>query len=472
MTRVLLEIHEGRVAGALLENGLLDRLTEGGAEVLVVTPGARVPAFVERHGRPGVRFVHLPVQEGLSRAEGLQRRLDRRLARGLIRRPTRRSTGRTSGPKRGGAPGGAAGGASPGAPGVPAEPAPERPGEQRFGPARRAFWRGAEALALRRAGRELDLIRRWRPDVVVASHVLHGYSRCLVAAAHRLRIPTVGNLFSWDNAYRGVASRPRRMTCWSETNRRELAELWGFPPERTVAIGTPFFDAYLAPEAAWSREALCRRLGLDPARPVVLFATLGQFHPDMDETNPFEALLRSIDEGRIPGRPQVVLRLHPTSRLAFFKRWTARPDVVVSRYEGYHPGLGWSPDRDEMALAGNLFRHADVVVSPGSTVTLEAAIFDTPTVVPVFNQYMPREYERFFSSVWLEGHLRPLVADGLLTITRSAEETAREVTRALEDPARGGRERAEIRARYLEPLDGHATERFARVVLETAEARL
>ncbi|MFP3939048.1 MAG: hypothetical protein ACLF0P_01960 [Thermoanaerobaculia bacterium] len=435
MTRVLLEIHEGRVAGALLENGLLDRLTGAGAEVLVLTPGARVPEFVERHGKSGVRFVHLPVQEALSRAEGLQRRLDRRLAG--------RSHSRAS----------------------------RSVAKGRFGPARRTLWRAAETLALRRAGRELDLIRRWRPDVVVASHVLHGYGRCLVAAAHRLGVPTVGNLLSWDNAYRGVASRPRWMTCWSETNRRELARLWGFPPERTVAVGAPFFDAYLAPDGSWSRQELCRRLGLDPERPILLFATLGQFRPDLDETSPFAALLRTIDAGRIPGRPQVVLRLHPTSRLAFFKRWTGRPDVVVSRYEGYHPGLGWSPDRDEMTLAGNLFRHADAVVSPGSTVTLEAAIFDTPTVVPVFNEVMPQEYERFFSSVWLEGHLRPLVADRLLTVTRSAEETAREVTRALEDPRRGRRERAEIRARYLEPLDGRATERFAQVVLDAAEDR-
>lgn len=426
MTRVVLEIHEGRVAGALLENGLLDHLTGSGAEVLVVGPGARVPAFVERYGGRAVRFVHLPVQEGLTRAEGLHRRLDRRLGGG----------------RRG-----------------------------RFGATRRVLWRGAEALALRAAGRELDLLRRWRPDVVVATHVLHAYSRCLVAAAHRLGIPTVGNLFSWDNAYRGLSSRPRRMTCWSETNRRELEELWGFAPDRIQPIGAPFFDAYLAPGAEWTREELCRRIGLDPARPLLLFATLGQFRNELDETNPFAALLRSIDEGRIPGEPQVVLRLHPTSRSAYFSELTRRPDVFVSRYEGYYPGLGWAPDRAEMTLAANLFRHADVVVSPGSTVTLEAAIFDTPIVVPVFNELMPQEYERFFSSTWLEGHLRPLAEDGLLRITRSAEETAREIALALEEPARGRAERAAIRARYLEPLDGRATERFARVILETAEAR-
>lgn len=435
MTRVLLEIHEGRVAGALLENGLLDRLTGAGAEVLVVSPGARVAAFVDRHGGPAVRFVHLPVQEGLGRAEGLQRRLDRRLA-----------------------------GRSPGR-------AIRSVAKGRFGPARRGLWRAAESLALRRAGRELDLIRRWRPDVVVASHVLHGYGRCLVAAAHRLGVPTVGNLFSWDNAYRGVASRPRRMTCWSEQNRRELQELWGYRREDVEAIGAPALDAYLAPDGAWDRERLCRELGLDPERPILLFATLGQYHPTIDETSPFEALLRAMDAGKLPGGPQVVLRLHPASRAPYFARLAERPDVVVSRYQGYVPGLSWYPERREMVVAGSLFRHADVCISPGSTVTLECAIFDTPTVVPVFNEYMPEEYGRYFEALWAQRHYRVLIEEDLLALSWSAPEMVEHVRRALAEPSWYREAREEIRKRFLEPLDGRATKRFARVILDAAEAR-
>lgn len=429
-TRVLLEVHEGRVAGALLENRLLDHLTAGGAEVLVVTPGARVPAFADRFARPGVWLTHLPVHDGLTRPESLLRQLDGRLRRG----------GRGFG---------------------------ARPGS-RFGALRGALWRADEALARRRAGAERALLAAWRPDVVVAAHVRHHYGRRLVAAAHERGIATVGNLFSWDNAYRGLSTRPRRLTCWSERNRRELEELWGYAPERVTAIGAPFFDAYLAPGAAWSRDELCRRLGLDPGRPILLYASLGQFRMTIDETSPFEALLRALDAGAIPGRPQVVLRLHPTSRSAYFSRFTARPDVVLSRYEGYHPGLGWYPSREEMTLAGNLFRHADAAVSPGSTVTLEAAIFDTPTVVPVFNEYMPEEYERFFSSLWLEQHLRPLVEQRLLVVARDARAMVEAVGRALADPAAGAAARAAIRRQYLEPLDGRATERFAAVILAAA----
>lgn len=421
MTRVLLEIHEGRVAGALLENGLLGHLVEGGAEVLLVTPAAQVPAFVERHARPGVELTSLPLAAGLSPFEGLHRRLDRRLAAGGL------------------------------------------------GRCRRVLWGGAERLALRRSARELELVRSWRPDVVVTAHVTQPYGRGFVAAAHREGIPTVGNLFSWDNVYRGLDSRPRHLTCWSEQNRRELQQQAALPEERVQAIGAPAFDAYLAADGAWDRERLCRELGLEPDRPIVLFATLGQFHKTIDETNPFEALLRGIDAGEIPGRPQVVLRLHPASLGHYFSAWSDRPDVLVSRYTGYVPGLAWYPERQEMILAGNLYRHADVCISPGSTVTLEAAIFDTPTVVPIFNEYMPDEFARYFGTLWMERHFRPLIEDDLLILSRSAPEMLAHVRRALAEPGWYRDERARIRRRYLEPLDGRATERFAGEILEAAD---
>src|SRR4051812_23198952 len=74
MSRILIEIHEGQVVRNLLENGLLGLLTAGGNQVLLVTAGARVPAFVERFGLPGVEFrdLNLIFRARISRAEGYE----------------------------------------------------------------------------------------------------------------------------------------------------------------------------------------------------------------------------------------------------------------------------------------------------------------------------------------------------------------------------------------------------------------
>ncbi len=424
MARVVVEIHEGHIVRNLLENDFLGFLVDRGAEVMVVTPGVRVPWFVQRYERGPVSFADLAYEEPLSRAEHYEKVLGEWLC-----------------------------------------------GRGQAG-LRRVMWRWlGESLAVRRAERARDVIEEWQPDVVVSTHISQVYGRRLVAVARRNAIPTVGNLNSWDNVWKGLWVRPDIVTCWSQNNREEVCRIAGYRPEEVEVIGAPAFDAYFASDAKWSREDLCTRLGLDSARPIILFATLGQFHQQIDETSPLEALLRTIDQGKILGRPQAVLRMHPWSREIYFKAFTSRPDLVVSRYENYVPGLTWTPTRDEAILAGNLLQHADVVVSPGSTMCIEAAIFDTPTVVPTFNEYMPEVFDRYFARTWLRQHFGRIYRNNWVPLAPNAAEMVACINHALSDRSWYWEGRQRIREEILGPLDGRATERFADVVLRVARRR-
>lgn len=418
--RVLLEIYEGQIVRNLLENGLLGMLTAEKAEVLLLTPGARVPSFAERFACPGVTLEHLTVAASWPRLEKYEFALEMMLG---------------------------------------------RKGYPRM---QRALWqRWGRWMVLRRAGQERALLARWKPDVVVATHLNQTYGRCLVAEARRQGIPTVGNIMSWDNAWKGLRVRPDVVTCWSENNQEEICRLAGYRTEQVKVIGAPAFDAYLADDARWTRAQLCQHFKLDAARPILLFATLGQYRQNIDETNPLEVLLRAIDAGQLPGRPQVVLRMHPWSRDAYFAHLARHSDVRLSRYENYVPGLGWTPTRDEAVLAGNLLRHADVVVSSGSTMCIEAAIFDTPTVVPAFNDYMPEVFDAYFQQFWLKKHFRRLYENKWIALARSGEVMIEAINNALTDDEwyRDGRRR--IREMFLGPLDGKATRRLATVILST-----
>ena len=274
---------------------------------------------------------------------------------------------------------------------------------------------------------------------------------------------------SWDNVWKGLKVRPDIIACWSKNNCAEICRLAAYEPDKVKVIGAPAFDAYLAPDAEWSRAELCARLDLQPKRPVLLFSTLGQFRQQIDETNPLEVLLRAIDAGELPGRPQVVLRMHPWSRDAYFARFMKHPDVRVSRYENYVPGLTWTPTREEAILAGNLLKHAHVVISPGSSMCIEAAIFDTPTVVPVFNDYMPEVFEAYFRETWLNQHFARLDKNDWIPIVRSGAEMVAAVNKALADRTWYREGRARIREEILGPLDGRATERFAQLILRVAD---
>lgn len=423
MSRILIEIHEGQIVRNLLENDLLGMLAADDHTVLVVTPGARVPGFVERHQRPGVIFrdLNLISRVKLPRLENYELALGTVLAR------------------------------------------------RKWHRVRRWLWRAVgEPQARKHARAEAALLDEWQPDIVVSTHLSQIYGRGLVATARARGILTLGNLNSWDNAWKGLRTIPEHVTCWSNNNRDELATLNAIPREDITVIGAPAFDAYFAPDADWSRADLCTRLGLDPNRPIILFATLGQFQQQIDETNPLEVLLRAIDQGAVAGQPQVVLRMHPWSRDAYFAPFAARDDVTVSRYENYVPGLGWTPTRDEAILAGNLLKHADVVVSPGSTMSIEPAIFDTPTVVPVFNEYMPDVFEAYFERTWIRQHFSRLYQNDWVPVVRSGGAMIDAVNTALQDRAWYRAGRARIREEFLGPLDGQATARLARVITEHA----
>ncbi|MCD4750465.1 MAG: hypothetical protein K8R59_13930 [Thermoanaerobaculales bacterium] len=420
--KLLMECHEGRVVSLFLENGFLERCVEKGAEVKVISQATTVPGFVERYGIEGVSWAALPVHRDLTRFEALAMRIGRKFS--------------TSG----------------------------------MAGARRLLWSAFERPSLaRKAGAEQRLIREFKPDVVFSPNIAEGFGRRLIGAAGAMGIPSVGNLASWDNTYRPLRVRPDEITCWSDRAERELCAWCAYRADQVKVTGAPAFDPYFRDGATWNREKLCKEMALDPARPIILYASLGQFRPFMDETGTFAALVEALDQGLVPGNPQIVLRLHPLSRLVYFDPFLNRADVTVSRFKGYIPGMMWTPMRDEVILAGNLMRHADVCISPGSTMTIEPAIFDTPTLLPVVNLYTQEAYTEFFRQIWLEGHFREIVEKSWVPVVRTVEELGGAITKALGEPSWYGEGRAAIRETILGPLDGQATERIAAIVVRPRE---
>lgn len=418
---ISIEIHEGQIVRNLLENQLLDMLVAQGAEVGVVTSAVRVSSFTSRYSGEHILFYDLGLLDGttLTRWENYEFILGQRLS------------------------------------------------AYGYHSLRRWVWsRLAEPFVARRAVRERSFLEQHKPDVVVSTHLSQTYGRGLVAVANQMGIPTIGNLNSWDNAWKGLKVRPKLITCWSENNKDELCKLASYQANHVDVIGAPAFDAYFSADAQWTRADLCARLGLDSNRPILLFATLGQFKQQIDETNPLEVLLRAVDTGEISGNPQVVARLHPWSKEAYFGSLLRHPCVVVSRYENYVPGLTWTPTREEAILAGNLLRHADVVISPGSTMVVEAAIFDTPVVVPVFNEYMPDVFENYFRQTWLNQHFGRIYQNDWAPVVKQPEDMIFAINHALADPGWYRDGRRQIRENILGLLDGQATKRFSDFILK------
>lgn len=418
---IAISITEGRTVRDLFYNGLLDYLSDVGFKhITIFTEAVRVSDFVQVWQRPWIEFFPLfPCDSNTwrSRAFWMRRRIVRLKSQGLLNVWLRWE-------------------------------------QNRFYPPRPEY---------------AEVFRKNRPSLLLTTHA-HLYREAeLITTAHSLRIPTLGVVRSWDNVHKGLRSRPQRLAVWNEINRQEVIELEGYRPENVKVIGSPQFDPYFDPDVIWPREKLAEYFNLDPSRPIFLFASLGNFFPELDETCWMDVLLALFDRGMISGKPQIICRLHPWSRLEQFRRYAEHPDVRLSYVERYWPSLQWYMTREEVVLMANMLKHADVVITPGSTVTLEAAIFDRPTVVPVFHPYQPERAQSYFKTWVLGKHFRRLEKLDLVPIIRRQEDFAPALSRCLLNPEWYRHQRKQMVREYVYFTDGRSTERLVKLARRIAE---
>ena len=415
---IAISITEGRTIRDLFYNGLLDYLREAGFDLTVFTEAVDVPAFTQEW--PDVEFVYLKPYElnrGQKRAFSVRRSLIRRRAlRPLLKRWLRFE-------------------------------------EQRFHPPHPRY---------------AEVLRERGTSLLLATHAHLAREMQVISTAHSLGIPTLGIVRSWDNVYKGIRARPQHLAVWNEVNRQEVLDFEGYAPDHVHIVGSPQFDPYFAEDAIWPREKFFEHFELDPMRPVILFATKGYFIAGNDETVWMDALVEALNAGQIDGQPQVICRLHPWSRYEHFEKYAAHPDVRLSYVNRYWPALTWYMTRDDVVEMANMMHHSALTITPGSTVTLEAAIFDRTTIVPIFHTYQPERMADYFATWVLGKHYGRLAKNDLVPIVRMVEDYAPAINRALAEPAWYRDQRAQLVRDYVHYTDGQSTKRLAELAVKLA----
>ena len=112
-------------------------------------------------------------------------------------------------------------------------------------------------------------------------------------------------------------------------------------------------------------------------KPVITIATLGSLTYNFDETYLIDLIINSIDNDKISKDIQLLVRLHPTTKLDIYTPSISNENVKYLLSINSFP-IRWTMNDKDVDAIANILYHSDVIISPGSTVTIEAAIFDTP----------------------------------------------------------------------------------------------
>jgi hypothetical protein len=306
-------------------------------------------------------------------------------------------------------------------------------------------------------------IRERSPDVILATPVVNrGSSQVeFLKSASRLRIPAATCVASWDNLTNKGLLRvaPERVFVWNEVQRREAIELHGMPAERVLATGAQLFDPWFERRPSTSREAFARRIGLDPARPYVLYVCSNPAmtkHPETGFVLEWADALRATGNEELRGLA-IVIRPHPNEA----GQWgdvdlSQFDDLVVWPREGVLPVTDEGRDDFFDSLA-----HSVAVVGINTTAMIEAAIVGKSVLTVLAPEFAQESTLHFHYLLEENG--------GFLRVASSLEQHLEQLADVLGEDAAG----AERRRRFVESfVRPHGFQRPATPILADAVEEL
>jgi hypothetical protein len=304
------------------------------------------------------------------------------------------------------------------------------------------------------------LFAQYRPSLVVSGDPLRPGDANLIAAARRHDVPSLGSVRSWDNIKKHLRTRADAVTVWNAINHHDAVEIDRFRPEQVTQVGAPQLDVYFSP-----RETA--DLGLDPRKKTLVLAT-SSFTYESDQTYLVDMLLEAIRSGEIRHPLQIVLRLHPDDRVGRYLKYRHAPEIILDIPERYMATLGWTMTHADLQRMAVLLEHADVMVNFATTVTLESAIVDTPTLLVAFSPIDPDEMQRYVVGLHFGMHYKALVERDLVPVAWDRTQLVSWVNRYLDDPSLYRAQRETIVREWVQFTDGCSGRRLGEAILRGA----
>jgi hypothetical protein len=308
------------------------------------------------------------------------------------------------------------------------------------------------------------LFEEHQPALVVSGDPLRPGDANLIATARRQGVPSLGSVRSWDNLQKHLRTRADSLTVWHSLNATEAVNNDRYRPEQVTQVGAPQLDTYFQPAP---RETSKEELGLDPRKKTLLLAT-SSFTYDSDQTYLVDMLIDAIRAREIQQPLQIVLRLHPDDRVGRYLKYRHAPEVILDVPERYLATLGWTMTCDDLERMAALLRCADVMVNFATTVTLEAAITDTPTLLVAFSPIDPEEMRRYVVGLHFKMHYKGLVERDLVPVAWDRAQLVSWINRYLEDPGDYRAQRASIVRDWVQFTDGQSGRRLGDAILRHA----
>jgi hypothetical protein len=314
---------------------------------------------------------------------------------------------------------------------------------------------------------EIDaFIREQRPDLVLITPLIDLGSPQAdhFASARAAGTRSALAVGSWDHLSSKSLIRqwPDGVLVWNEVQKREAVEMHGVPADRVAVTGAQSYDHWFGRSPARPRPEFCRRVGLDPDKPFVLWVCSSLFRKTASEADVVERWVEALRTSPDPRLRDVgiLIRPHP-SRL---DEWA---NVDLSGYRnltfwGAHP-----VDDEAKDDYFDSMHHSAAVVGLNTSAFLEAGIVGRPVYSILLPEVSPANQEGT-----IHFHYLLTVNGGLLHTSRSIEEHRGQLAAGLASGVVDDDRSRRFTEAFIRPfgLDQPASPRFADAVERLGEA--
>lgn len=312
------------------------------------------------------------------------------------------------------------------------------------------------------------LLKKIRPRLVVSTYPINFLEAKFLYAAKQLQIQTLIHLLSWDNiTSKGIFPViPDRFIAWGEVMQKELKEYYQVNDDSIYVCGVPHFDNHIRVKKNPAYRAIIKELGLSPDSPYLFVAMSSpRFAPH--EIDIVEWLAAAVRNNKFGDSLQLVIRPHPQNMQGSMadKHWIPRLDKLIgSRVAIDYPRLvnskvRWSMQQSDMNRLSNLLAGCSICFNSGSTVSIDALMFDKPVILTAFDADKQLNYWKSARRVVDFPHQKKFVEMGGASVVYSFEELTQQIHAYLKNPKLDQAKRQYAIDKECYKNDGYSTNR-------------
>jgi len=286
-----------------------------------------------------------------------------------------------------------------------------------------------------------DVFEKYKPDLVVVTRVLRASPDYpILKEATDNKIPVIALVSSWDN-FTTKGFFPfgiKKIVVWNEIMKKEATELFGFPEKDIYMSGIPRFDNYFNLNTC-SKEEFYERYNIPKDNKLLTYTTgnktlvlppNSKISAEADITFKLAEIINNGDLGDVT----LLVRLHPLADINDFKELDNYENVILQipgKQKDFKDRV--FSKNDDLELAETL-KHSDLILNVASTISVDAAIFDTPTLSVCFDIRGELPFHHSVSRIYEYEHYRTLRKTGGITLIKSIDEMIYNCKKYLDNP--------------------------------------